>query len=439
METDPLLAWQFLVINVKMLPVTFGVVVSFFILVLLLLASALISGSEVACFSLTPTQLNKIKARISKNNTVLLQLLERPQNLLATILITNNFVNVAIVILSAFISAALFDFSAAPILGFIFQVVVVTFLLLLFGEIIPKVYASHSPVRFALFMAIPLKFLEFIFRPLSSVLIRATSLVNKQFSKNAKKNISMDDLSHALDITGGQLKEDKKILKGIVKFGNIDAKGIIKPRVDVVAVDIETSYTETQKIIVDSGYSRIPVFEESFDNIKGVLYLKDLLPHIDKDDTFEWQKLIRPPYFVPESKKINDLLNEFQTKKIHMAIVIDEYGGTNGIVTLEDILEEVVGEINDEFDENELEYTKLDDKTYIFEGKTQLNDFYKIMQINDDIFDIVKGDSETLAGLILELQGEFPQKNQVFNYKDFEFKIMALDKRRIKKIKVTVK
>ncbi len=437
MKTDPYHLVAFLGFDIVVNPLSAGIIIGFVILLFLLGASALISGSEVACFSFSPAKLQILRSRKNKKSEMLLDLLKRPQRLLATILIANNFVNIGIIILAAFVSESLFDFTQAPMAGFLFEVGVVTFLLLLFGEILPKVYASHSVIKFATFMAYPLSFLGKIFSPVSSFLMYSTSIINRRFGKKTQ-NISINDLSDALDLTSNSLEDDHKILSGIVRFGNIDAKGIMCPRIDVVAVDNRSSFSKLLSIIVESGYSRIPIFEETFDKVKGVLYIKDLLPYVDKDGDFEWKHLIRPPYFVPENKKINDLLEEFQKKKIHMAIVVDEYGGTHGIVTLEDILEEIVGEIVDENDEVEISHQKIDDKNYIFEGKTLLYDFYKVLNIKTDMFEETKGDAETLAGLILELKGEIPKKNEIILHQNFIFQITAVDNRRIKKLKVTI-
>lgn len=435
MESEPFQAITFS--NITVHPISMSIIIYFIIMILLLIASALISGSEVAFFSLSPKSLSKLKKSKVATDSLVLELLDKPKRLLATILIGNNFVNVGIVILSTFITLSIFDFSASPTVGFIFQVIIVTFLLLLFGEIIPKVYATKYALSFAQFMVYPILFMGKIFRPISSFLIYSTSIVNKRIERKSK-NISIDDLSHALDLTSEELEDDKKILKGIVKFGNIEVKKIMKSRVDIVAVDISTEYKSLISTIIDSGYSRIPIYEENFDDIKGILYIKDLLPHLDKKDDFQWSKLIRTPYFVPETKKISDLLEEFQEKKIHLAIVIDEYGGTSGIITLEDIIEEIVGEISDEFDEDETQFSKIDANSFLFEGKTLLNDFYKIIETEDDIFDDVKGDADTLAGLILEIKGEIPKQHEVINYKNYEFKIKAADNRRIKQIIVKI-
>ena len=418
---------------------TFGIAFGFIAMAFLLLCSAVFSGSEIAFFSLSPAQLNEIKSMNNKAGKTIIRLLEKPKRLLATILIANNFVNIAIVIISTFIMLQLFDFTGNPVSGFVIQVVLVTFLILLIGEIMPKIYTTHNAVKFALFIAQPMVFLIKAFYPFSSLLIRSTSVIDKRISRKGR-NLSINELSNALEITTGKdtPEDDRKILKGIVKFSNIDVKEIMKSRVDVTAVDIETDFSQLIKIIQESGYSRIPVYKENFDNIAGVLYIKDILPYLDQKSDFRWQKLIRFPFFVPESKKINDLLEEFREKKIHLAVVVDEYGGTSGILTLEDIMEEIVGEINDEFDTEDIVYSKFDENNYVFEGKTLLNDFYKIINLDPNFFDPVKGDSDTLAGLILELEGKIPEKNDCIVYRNFVFTIEAADKRSIKRIKVAI-
>jgi len=401
-------------------------------MLILIAFSAVISGSEVAFFSLTPKTIQDIRKEKSDNSLRIMHLLSKPEKLLATILISNNLVNVGIVILSSYLTNLIFNFNGSPIFEMIFKVVVITFILLLFGEIIPKVYATRFELKFAKFMSLPLTILGKIFSPLSSVLIGSTTII-KNSIKN-KNNISIDELSEALDLAkDDEIKEDEKILKGIVNFGSITTSQIMKPRVDVIATDIKENFKNVINLIVESGFSRIPVFDKTFDEIKGVLYAKDLLPHIHKS-SFRWQSLIRPPYYVPETKKINDLLSEFQSKKIHMAIVIDEYGGSAGIITLEDVLEEIVGEITDEFDEDEKQYKRLSDTEIEFDAKILLQDFYKIMGIDDDYFDENKGEADTLAGLILEIKGEIPEVNEIATYNDFEFKIIEVDNRRIKKI-----
>lgn len=400
------------------------------ILLLLLLCSALISASEVAYFSLSPSQLKYLEDNGYEKARNLQQ---KPNRLLATILISNNFVNVAIVVLSTYLVNSLFDFSAYPTLGFIIQVIVVTFVILLAGEIIPKLYANRSQLNMVIFMAGPLTFLSRLFRPLSALLIGSTSIISKRMDK--KDNLSIDQLSKALELTKDTaINEEKDILEGIVRFGNIDAVDIIRPRINVIAIDGSSSYQQVKEIITEHGYSRMPVYEENLDNITGILYVKDLLQHLDEKEDFHWQTLIRPAYFVPETKKINDLLEEFQTKKVHLAIVVDEYGGTTGIVTMEDIIEEIVGDINDEYDEQEIVYTQDKNGAYIFEASTLLNDFYKITDIEEDSFQEVEGDADTLAGLILEIKGELPHKDEVITYKEHQFKVLEVDNRRIKKI-----
>lgn len=415
----------------------FGSIIGLLVILILLVASALISGSEVAFFSLSPADINDLEHKHSKLSNRTLYMVKMPERLLATILIANNFVNVGIVIISTYMSSRLFVFPSWPILGFLIEVVVITFMLLLFGEIIPKVYANQYAMRFAMLMAGPIFFLEKLFRPVSSLLINSTSFINKRFQKK-KQDLSINDISHALDITEDSITEDKKILKGIVKFGNIDVKEIMKSRVDIVAVDTHIHYKKLLSIIIESGYSRIPVYDDNFDQIKGILYIKDLLPHLNDHEEFKWQDLLRKAYFVPETKKINDLLGEFQDQKNHLAIVVDEYGGTSGIVTLEDILEEIVGEITDELDDDDIIYDKLDNNTFIFEGKTLLNDFYRIAECEDDVFEQIKGDAETLAGLILEFRGEIPKKNDIIKILNFDFTIKAVDNRRIKKIEIKI-
>jgi gliding motility-associated protein GldE len=356
-------------------------------------------------------------------------------------LITNNFVNTSIVIISTYLVANLFDFTDFPVLGMFIQVVVITSLILFIGEILPKVYATQNAQRIVVLMATPLHFFSRLFYPLVYILIKSSSVIDKRITKKGH-NISISELSNVIDITSGTLtpKQETQILRGIVNFGDIDVKEIMKSRIDVVAIDSETKFSVLLQIVLDNRYSRMPVYTENFDKIDGILYIKDLLPHLNEDNSFNWVKLIRPSFFVPENKKINDLLKEFQEKKIHLAIVVDEYGGTSGIVTLEDILEEIVGEINDEFDvaAEDVDFTKIDEKNYLFEGKTTLNDFYKILGIEEKVFDEIKGESDTIAGLILENQGRIPEKNTIIQLQDFTFQIEAVDNRRIKRIKVTI-
>lgn len=414
-------------------------------MVILLICSALISGSEVAYFSLSPTDKEEIENNKVKSANIILSLLERPKRLLATILIANNFVNVAIVILSTYLTEGLMPESLKNDYNFFgfnlelfIQIVVVTFLLLLLGEVIPKIYANRSPLKLASFMAYVIYYLRAVLTPFSSILVKSTNFIDKRIKKKGH-NISVDELSHALELTSddNQTEEDHKILEGIVKFGNTDVKQVMTSRVDTVCIDIEKPFSEVIDIILDSGYSRIPVYSESFDNIKGVLYIKDILPHLQKEE-FAWNKILRKPFFVPENKKIDDLLREFQTMKIHLAIVVDEYGGSSGIISLEDILEEIVGEISDEFDDDDLVYSKLDDLNYVFEGKTSLNDMYRVLDINEDVFEEAKGEAETLAGLVLELFGKIPVKGEKTKLNDYQITIEAADKRRVKRVKLSL-
>ncbi len=437
MESEPYFLYALKIIDVTLLPITTNVIIELITLCCLLVFSALISGSEVAYFSLSPKNIETLKKSKTSSDQIIIKLFHKPERLLATILISNNFINVGIVILASFITTSLVDFSSAKTLGFIVQVILITFFLLLFGEILPKIYASQFCVKFARFMAIPLNVLDRLLKPFTYILISSTSIVNKRFQK--RHNISIEDISEAIKITSDDIKKDeKRILKGIVKFGNKDVKEIMRPRIDVFAVDIQENFNKLKTLIIESGFSRIPVFEETFDKVKGILFVKDLLLYIDRKDEFEWQHLIKPPYFVPETKMIDDLLEEFRKNKIHMAIVVDEYGGTSGIITMEDIIEEIVGEIKDDKDTEEFLYYKIDTYNYLFEGKIFLNDFYKITHLSDDIFDEVKGEAETLAGLILEIKGDIPNRNDKIIYKQFEFIIESVDERRIKKIKFTI-
>ena len=401
------------------------------ILLFLLLISALVSGSEVAYFSLTPSDLKETK---TKGYEKVNNLYKKPNLLLSTILITNNFVNVGIVIISTFLIHKVFNFSENPILGFTIQVILVTFLILLFGEIMPKLYANRSQIKMAIIMAGPLTFLTYLFRPLSTLLIKSTSIISRRMTD--KNSLSIDQLSKALELTiKTEINEEKDLLEGIVRFSNIDTIDIVCPRINIISIDIKDNFEHVKSIVIEHGYSRLPVYRENLDTIEGVLYVKDLLAHLKKQENFKWQTLIRPAYFVPETKKINDLLGEFQLKKVHMAIVVDEYGGTSGIVTMEDILEEIVGEINDEYDEVEETFKRLPNNIYIFEAHTLLNDFIKIIHVNQSIFKEIEGEADTLAGLILEIKGELPKKSEVIVYNEHKFTILEVDNRRIKKIK----
>jgi putative hemolysin len=403
------------------------------VLLILLAGSALMSASEVAYFSFRPEDIENFKTNKNKQAQTAIKLYSNPEKLLSTVLVANNTINIAIVLLSAYLSSRLFDFSSEPVTGFIINAVVITFLLLFFGEIMPKVFASRNHIRVALMMAYPLRILEKVFYPVTSVLILSSAFVKKR-TGTRRSNISMNDLSDALELTSDDFDEDERILKGIVNFGNINVSAIMCARIDVTAIDIRSGFDKIVPEIINSGFSRIPVYSGSFDDVKGILYAKDVLPFTGNPANFKWQALLRPPYFVPETKKINDLLKEFQAKKIHMAVVIDEYGGTSGIVTLEDILEEIVGEISDESDEDQPMYRKLGENKYSFEGKILLNDFYKILDTEEDIFEDVKGEAETLAGLILELTGVIPEPGRTIHYGKFLFRINSADKRRIKEI-----
>jgi gliding motility-associated protein GldE len=437
LEPDYPLSYLLLLSGIGIKTPDFKIVIGFLVILVLLLGSALMSASEVAFFSLGPEDLEKLKTNKDKKSKTVLNLYGNPEKLLSTVLVANNTINIAVVLLAAFLSLRIFDFSSEPILGFIINVVIITFVLLFFGEVMPKVYASRNHISIALFMAYPLVMLQKLFKPVTSLLIFSSSFVKKR-SGTQRSNISMDDLSDALELTSEDFTEDEKILKGIVNFGNINVSAIMCPRIHVTAIDIKSGFDKIVPVIISTGFSRIPVYSGSFDSVKGILYAKDVLPYTNNPANFKWQALLRPPYFVPETKKINDLLKEFQTKKIHMAVVIDEYGGTSGIITLEDILEEIVGEITNESDEDELLFRKLDEKTYIFEAKILLNDFCKVVNIDEELFETVRGESETLGGLILELTGEIPQKDQVIEYGDFVFRIESADRRKIKEIRVEI-
>lgn len=409
------------------------------VIVLLLMLSAMISGSEVAYFSFNPQSIKEMNESEEKGDKKILKLLESPQRLLATILVGNNFVNIAIILMLTRLTNNLIDFSEAPILGFVFQTVVITFILLLFGEILPKVYASREAKKVATHTSTLLILSAQIFSPVVKLLLSSTSLVYKKMSKMNKQNISIDELSQALELTSDEHDEDTEILEGIIKFGNIQVVDIMTPRVSIVDTDIKCSYKKLLELIIESGYSRIPVYAGNHDNIKGILYSKDLLPHLDKPDTFRWQSLIRQAYYVPETKMIDDLLNEFQKHKVHLAVVVDEYGGTSGLVTMEDIIEEIVGDISDEFDEEETLFTRIDSHTFLFEAKIQLNDFFKIDEIDEEDFTKVTEEVETLAGLVLELKGDIPAKNERIDFKKYVFEILSVDNRRIKKLKLYIK
>lgn len=415
------------------------------ILIVLLICSALISGTEVAFFSLSQTDLDEL-IKESKEENIIVKLLQRPRKLLATILITNNFINILIVLLFASLAEEFFGdfnyevnlyFFFLPI-RFLFEVILVTFLILLFGEVLPKVYASRNALRFSKLMSKFINAFNLILTPFSLPLIALTKFIEKKLG-NKNSNFSVETLSQALELTseGATTKDEQKILEGIVNFGNTETVQIMKPRIDIFALSDEEDYETVLAKILKNGYSRNPVYKENIDNIIGVLYAKDLLAHLNKKN-FKWQNLLREAYFVPENKKLDDLLDDFRARKNHLAIVVDEYGGTSGLVTLEDVIEEIVGDINDEFDDDDLQYSKIDENNYIFDGKTSIKDFCKILDDEDEaIFEEEKGESETLAGFLLEISGRFPKKGEKINFKNYTFTIEALDRKRIKQVKAT--
>lgn len=430
-------------------PINLSGILGIVFLCLLLLCSALISGAEVALFSLSKTQLDEGLEDTSKAKAMqtIILLLDKPKKLLATILVSNNFINIGIVILFASISDRLFkdvdtvlDFYYFKVdMIFIIDVLIVTSLILLFGEILPKIYASRNNLKFAVFMAYPLRVLDVLFTPFSSPMRSVTILLQNKLGRK-KSNLSVDQLSQALELTSNAdtTKQEQKILQGIVSFGNTETKQVMRPRIDIFALDQDDPYADIIPEIIKNGYSRIPVYKENIDTIVGVLYVKDLLPYIDRKQ-FKWNTLLRDPFFVPENKKLDDLMLEFQEKKVHLAVVVDEYGGTSGIISLEDIIEEIVGDISDEFDDDDLTYSKLDDKNYVFEGKTALKDFYRVIKLEDEtLFEDNKGEAETIAGFVLEISGSFPKNNSKIIFEDFVFNIEAMDKKRIKRIKVTI-
>ena len=409
---------------------------SFFFVLLLIVCSAFISGAEVAYFSLSPSELDDLAKE--KESSDILNLLKKPNQLLATILIVNNFINVAIVVFSTHLTSLVFTFPEGSSLELIFQVVIITSLLVLFGEITPKVYANQNAKQFSLNMTKPLLFLQKIFYPFSYLLVYSTNFIDKRLAQS-QTEVSFEEITKALDITEHESKEDeRRILRSIVEFGNTDVKEVMKSRVDVLAIEHKTKFKEVLQLIISSGFSRIPVYKEQFDTVLGILYIKDLIPFLGENDDFNWLKLCRTPYYVPETKMINDLLKEFQLKKNHIAIVVDEYGGTSGIVTLEDVLEEIVGEINDEFDEEENIYSKLDDNNFIFEGKISLNDFLKVVKGEMDYFEEIKGESDSLAGLVLELEGRILKIGESCRIAPYTLLVESADVRRIKRLKVSI-
>ncbi len=429
-------------ISIIIKPFSISTILAVLTIFILLIIVAFVSAAESAFFSLTPTDLEELKTSGTKTDEKIIKLVNFPKRLLATLVISVNFLGIAIVILNStfiFGEEGLFNFSSSPLLGFIIQVVVVTFSILLIGEVTPKIYATQNPLSATRVLVYFVQFLQGLFYPVSSFLIFSTSLLDKLI-KPRSHNISVGELSQALELTNdkGIADEDHKILKSIVNFGNIDVKQIMKPRMDIAAFEMGIGYKKLLEDITACGFSRVPIYKEKLDNIAGVLYAKDLLPHLNESDNFNWQGIIRPPFYVPENKKLDDLLREFQHKKIHLAIIVDEYGGTSGIVSLEDVIEEIVGEINDEFDDDDLTYSKLDSNNFVFEGKAHLNDVYRIMEINGEAFEDAKGEADSLAGLIIEIEGRIPTKNERIKFKNLLFTIESADNRKIKRVKITI-
>jgi len=423
--------------GITLMPPTLGAYIALALGLLLLLCSAFVSGSEIAFFSLSPADMNELEERRTSADRRVLQLLQDSERLLATILCSNNFVNVAIIMLLTFFFNQTVDFGWNKVLEFLVMTVVLTFLLLLFGEIMPKIAAAQHPLRMARFCAPAYGVLVKLWWPVSSLLMKSTKLTSRL--EMAHQQLSVDDLEQALEIKDKEeIADEQQMLKGIIRFGGEMAREVMTPRVDIVGLDIKTPFPEVIQCIVENNYSRIPIYADNEDNIKGILYIKDLLPHLGKPANFRWQTLVRPATFVPETKMIDDLLRDFQAQKVHIAIVVDEFGGTSGLVTMEDIIEEIVGEINDEYDEDERTFTRLNQNTYVFEAKTLLSDFRKIMQLPEDAFDNVAGEADTLAGLLLEIKGEFPQEHERIQHGRFTFEVMEMDERRIVKIKVIV-
>ncbi|VXB40999.1 Magnesium/cobalt efflux protein [Flavobacterium sp. 9AF] len=418
--------------------IDFELLIGLLAVLFLLVCSAFISGSEVALFSLSQKDVDDLTETDGNKGLIIAKLLEKPKKLLATILVANNFINIAVVILFSSISEKIFKSVTSNLLRFILEVVVVTFLILLFGEVLPKIYANRNNVNFSKKIYLPISILDKLLSPLTIPMRNIILYVEKKFSAQ-KTSFSVDQLSQALELTNQAetTQEEQKILEGIVTFGNTEVRQVMSPRIDIFALDKEETFLDIMPKIVEKGYSRIPIYNENIDQIEGVLFIKDLIPYIDEKD-FEWQSLIRDPFFIPENKRLDNLLKEFQGMKNHLAIVVDEYGGTSGLVSLEDILEEIVGDISDEFDDENIIYTQIDDKNYLFEGKISLKDFYRIIDINGSEFEDKKGEAETLAGFLLEISGNFPKKNQKITFNSYLFTVESVDKRRIKQIKITI-
>ncbi|MBF7092198.1 gliding motility-associated protein GldE [Flavobacterium sp. ALJ2] len=415
-----------------------NLIVGFLGIFILLFCSAIVSGAEVALFSLSQKDVDEALQQNTSKGRIISNLLDRPKKLLATLLVANNFINIGIVILFSFVGRDIFGAVISPVLKFILEVILVTSLILLFGEILPKVYASRNNLKFAQRIAYPLAFLDKLLSPISLPMRSTTIYLHNKLGKQ-KTSFSVGQLSQALELTDSEetSTEEQKILEGIVSFGNTDTKQVMSPRIDIFALEISESFEAIYPKIIEKGYSRIPVYRDNIDQIEGVLFVKDLLPYIDKKD-FDWATLIREPFFVPENKKLDNLLKDFQSMKSHLAIVVDEYGGTSGLVSLEDVIEEIVGDISDEFDDEHINFSQIDDKNYLFEGKINLKDFYRIIDVDEDLFEIQKGEAETLGGFILEIIGNFPKKNQKITFQNCVFTIESVDSKRIKQIKVTI-
>ncbi|KFF18426.1 gliding motility-associated protein GldE [Flavobacterium hydatis] len=415
-----------------------NLIIGFLGIFILLFCSAIVSGAEVALFSLSQKEIDEaLQENVSKGR-IISNLLDKPKKLLATLLVANNFINIGVVILFSFVGRDIFGAVISPVLKFILEVILVTSLILLFGEILPKVYASRNNLKFAQRVAYPIAILDKLLSPVSLPMRAATIYLHNKLGKQ-KTSISVGQLSQALELTDSDdtSTEEQKILEGIVSFGNTDTKQVMSPRIDIFALEISEPFSAIYPKIIEKGYSRIPVYRDNIDQIEGVLFVKDLLPYIDQKD-FDWVTLIREPFFVPENKKLDNLLKDFQSMKSHLAIVVDEYGGTSGLVSLEDVIEEIVGDISDEFDDEHINFSQIDEKNYLFEGKINLKDFYRIIDVDEDLFEIQKGEAETLGGFILEIIGNFPKKNQKITFQNCVFTIEAVDSKRIKQIKVTI-
>ena len=415
-----------------------NVVFGFTGIVILLFCSALISGAEVALFSLSQKDIDKTVQENNSKGKIIVKLLEKPKKLLATLLVANNFINISIILLFSFVGRTIFSGVTSPLLKFILEVLTATFLILLFGEVLPKVYASRNNIKFAKLIVYPIAFLDKLLSPISLPMRAVTIYLHNKLGKQ-KTNFSVDQLSQALELTASDetSTEEQKILEGIVSFGNTDTRQVMSPRIDIFALEIDESFSVICPKIIEKGFSRIPVYRDNIDQIEGVLFVKDLLPHINTNE-FDWKSLLREPFFVPENKKLDNLLKDFQSMKSHLAIVVDEYGGTSGLVSLEDVIEEIVGDISDEFDDENINFSQIDDKNYLFEGKINLKDFYRIIDVDEELFEIKKGEAETLAGFILEILGNFPKKNEKISFENCLFIIESVDQKRVKQIKVTI-